>query len=497
MKKLIALLLLWSAAAFGQTFPVNNLLVNGSATLATSTANALLLGQGSSPVSSLASGTSGFALLSNGIGVAPSFQQLTSGSLNFIQAGSGAVARIEQSKVREISVNVNDFGADPTGGTDSTTAIQNAINQVEALGGGYVDFGAGTYVISNTLNVFVTGTKLRGVGHDNNHDNGSPVVVTNLKWNGVSGGRMIVLGPPGGFQQRVSDQAVYGMFLDSNNGLAGVGIDAYSTNWGYYDVAGIGFSISFFRIGPSSALTGESADPQFNYINLDYRNLINGGAMLTLNGLSNSNASFNYFGRLHSVTLGTTQVMVLNNADNNIFENVAIFGTAPITGNSMILAAGATQNARANTFVHYSSNMPVYAEGTEVGATPSQNNKIVYWDVENAPVNITTGANATISVGSNHAPTGFRSYSANVGGTSSYIDEAGKVIASGFTGTVGTNSNTAITLPISFNTGAVSVQVTPNGGSPVRFSAQCSTTTLTIYNGADAATSFFWRVEGK
>ena len=46
--------------------------------------------------------------------------------VGFIQSGSGAVARTVQAKLRE-TVSVLDFGADPTGVSDSTTAFLNAM----------------------------------------------------------------------------------------------------------------------------------------------------------------------------------------------------------------------------------------------------------------------------------------------------------------------------------------------------------------------------------
>ena len=47
-------------------------------------------------------------------------------------------------------VNVLDFGADPTGASDSATAIQNAINSVAAVpGGGSVEIPSGIYLVSN------------------------------------------------------------------------------------------------------------------------------------------------------------------------------------------------------------------------------------------------------------------------------------------------------------------------------------------------------------
>ena len=60
---------------------------------------------------------------------------------------TGAVNRPINKKLSE-SVSVLDFGADPTGTNDSTTAIQNAINSLGALGGSLY-FPTGTYLVSD------------------------------------------------------------------------------------------------------------------------------------------------------------------------------------------------------------------------------------------------------------------------------------------------------------------------------------------------------------
>jgi hypothetical protein len=52
--------------------------------------------------------------------------RFSSSQVSFIQAGTGAVSRTSESKMRE-RVSVLDFGADPTGGLDSTTAFNNAL----------------------------------------------------------------------------------------------------------------------------------------------------------------------------------------------------------------------------------------------------------------------------------------------------------------------------------------------------------------------------------
>jgi autotransporter-associated beta strand protein len=66
--------------------------------------------------------------------------------------------------------NVLEYGADPLGLSDSTTAIQNAINNAEDTGGGVVYMPAGTYRIQpqgdnrQTLRIRGSGVVLRGAG---------------------------------------------------------------------------------------------------------------------------------------------------------------------------------------------------------------------------------------------------------------------------------------------------------------------------------------------
>lgn len=64
------------------------------------------------------------------------------------------------------AVSVIDFGADPTGAADSTSAIQQAIDSLSP-GGGVVDVPAGVYRCDDVLAVTTPGTVLRGVGPTN------------------------------------------------------------------------------------------------------------------------------------------------------------------------------------------------------------------------------------------------------------------------------------------------------------------------------------------
>jgi hypothetical protein len=74
---------------------------------------------------------------------------------SYNQGGTGSVSRTIQTKLQEF-LSVLDFGADPTGVADSTTAIQNAINYAQTLTNGTpatVSFPAGTFKITTSLNV--------------------------------------------------------------------------------------------------------------------------------------------------------------------------------------------------------------------------------------------------------------------------------------------------------------------------------------------------------
>jgi len=69
-------------------------------------------------------------------------------NVSFTQNGTGAVIRTAQSKMADL-VSVLDFGADPTGSADSTTAIQAALNS----GAKDIYIPQGTYLFS-TLTVY-------------------------------------------------------------------------------------------------------------------------------------------------------------------------------------------------------------------------------------------------------------------------------------------------------------------------------------------------------
>ena len=79
----------------------------------------------------------------------------TSNTVAYTPAGTGAVPTTVQTKLRQV-VNVLDYGADPTGATDSTTAFTNA----QGTGNVQVNVPPGTYLL-NGLNI-LSGVSLIG-----------------------------------------------------------------------------------------------------------------------------------------------------------------------------------------------------------------------------------------------------------------------------------------------------------------------------------------------
>lgn len=83
-------------------------------------------------------------------------------SIAFTQTGTGAVARTVDSKIKDYALTVVDFGADPTGVADSTTAIQNAINAAQS-GSKKLFINPGTFKITTALSI-TAGITLEGAG---------------------------------------------------------------------------------------------------------------------------------------------------------------------------------------------------------------------------------------------------------------------------------------------------------------------------------------------
>lgn len=72
--------------------------------------------------------------------------------IGFLQAGTSAVARTVQSKLRDL-ISVKDFGATGNGVTNDTAALQAALDAAFAAGGAWVCVPRGTYLYTTMLQV--------------------------------------------------------------------------------------------------------------------------------------------------------------------------------------------------------------------------------------------------------------------------------------------------------------------------------------------------------
>jgi hypothetical protein len=115
----------------------------GGTAASTLTAHGVLLGQGTSAVTAVSPGTSGYALMANGASSDPTYQ-------GFVQSGTGAVTRTWQSKAGEWKTPF-DYGAVADGSTDDSGAFANLF--AAYANGASIWVPAGNYAIASPLTI--------------------------------------------------------------------------------------------------------------------------------------------------------------------------------------------------------------------------------------------------------------------------------------------------------------------------------------------------------
>ncbi|WP_321921704.1 beta strand repeat-containing protein [Burkholderia sp. BCC1998] len=152
------------------------------------------------PIGSTTPGTGAFTTLS---------ASTSNPSLNFLATGTGAVARSYASKFGDI-VSAVDFGADPTGAADSTTAINNAITAVSSAGG-TVYLPNGTFKITASIVLPNTNASVNLIG------NGLGTKIVNSSGTSFD---MITWANPGA-GNLIQTYAIVGNFQISQSGATG------------------------------------------------------------------------------------------------------------------------------------------------------------------------------------------------------------------------------------------------------------------------------------
>ncbi len=139
----------------------------------------------------------------------------------------------------------------------------------------------------------------------------------------------------------------------------------------------------------------EHTDNHFNEIDYVGTNYGGAGKGLVVGGLNNGNSCRNNFRKVVQLS-GSGIGLTLGSTDTNVFNNTAIWSYGATY--SIVLQAGTTalNHARMNKFDLLVANLGIYAQGTEVAATPSMQNYIDYYDDGNTYTAPTIGTGASL-----------------------------------------------------------------------------------------------------
>ena len=195
---------------------------------------------------------------------------------------------------------VADFGADPTGATDSTSAIQAGINALTLAGGGLLRV-AGIFKVSQTLAIRSSHVGLLGTGHGQLHGDLTWQAPSRFVWAGAAGGTILDASP---LPNTTSGKAIVGTsitdILFDCAGIAAVGIRIASVRHGHFKVAYLnpaaGTSLQAAVLLDTVDLA-EYNDTQHNFLQITGAELGTGGQGVLLQGksrLCKSNGSAYY-----------------------------------------------------------------------------------------------------------------------------------------------------------------------------------------------------------
>lgn len=316
-----------------------------------------------------------------------------------------SLTKVTYSMIENAALDVTNYGADSTGVDDSTAAIQAAIDAAGAADGNVVYLPAGTYKITDTLDIPYTNVVIVGNGSGQSHDTGtsSGTTATRLLWAGAAGGKMVSINSPSGASnQKKTGCGVKGIMFDAQG--AGTGLEILSQSRGAYsDLFFAEFSTACVSMNVVASL-GEAKDPQSNMFDtISCRQLLTTGSCFVFSGDSVSNASMNLFQNI-DLSILNGNGFVFNNSDNNLFIRTRVYTGG--TGLGILFNGSNTalnQVARGNTFIYYTSNASTVGKGTPSFTYPSNNNSIYYLDEENGTPfpTIETGSSVWFSVSNN------------------------------------------------------------------------------------------------
>ena len=315
--------------------------------------------------------------------------------INFLQAGTGAVQRDAQSKMRD-AIHVADFGAVGDGVTDDLTPLTNFINEVLASESKTGVLGDKIYAISGALpSINDSAVRIIGAGYSVNHDVGS-MSGTIIRAITNTGFTMLTVAPTeGASAQYLSGLTIKGIAFEANS-KAAKGVVMKSIRYSDIDVAVTEATTTGFELNVATTL-GEATSLQFNRIRYVGRQTANAAVSLRLIGTAAGNPSFNFFEQVdivHKDEIG----IIEENADNNWWGSVRVFQAAGgAATNSIEWRGGATSgtSCRAEYIDILTATVAPIAKGTGVYTVGAQNIQIRCLDKDNNTPDPTVEVGAT------------------------------------------------------------------------------------------------------
>ena len=228
--------------------------------------------------------------------------------INFLQAGTGAVQRDAQSKMRDI-VNVVDFGAVVDGVTDDYTVLAAAQTRLVALGGGVLELPPGTLAIGSQF-VIAAGVTVRGAGRG----------ATTIKWIGSNSLNVVTINNPQPDNTPIYS-GIVDLTIDTGTATGMQGLLLLDTKRATVDVrikssvtaSGVGL-----RLQAGNGGTGENYNTAFNRLDVE---IFGFQFAYSANGTAAGNVvTDNYFTRLTVDGPGSVGVRYTEYADNNYIE---------------------------------------------------------------------------------------------------------------------------------------------------------------------------------
>ena len=339
-------------------------------------------------------------------------------ALQQVQDGNGNATGLSLSSTGAYSlgqvISVTDFGAVGDGVTDDSTAIQDGINYLSSIDGGYLSFPPGVFVITTTLTIDDDNINLVGSGSGMFFGDIDAATLasasTTIKYTGVTAIPVIHFTcQPGGYSKHgggmsdilvnANSVASYGILVSSRKRLTVRNVNIFDTataNVQFQGYSGVLYS-------PTAGYDVQHCLLENVTASLKTSNTTSHGFVLTGgngNGnLGTGNSSFNTFINCRPFAAATKASVFLQNTDNNAFYALRANGGgspygAIYFGCAEDDASGGGAVSRYTNIFGCEAVAGVIAKASQVGNASSHSNNIFGYNISNgggAPT-IETGA---------------------------------------------------------------------------------------------------------